>query len=137
MHSYYKMIKRWDIIVVFSLILLSFIPIFIFSYHEMQNHNDQAVKVAVISVNGEEVRRIPLNEHIKETFDVHSSDGSLNTIEVNNNKIRIKSADCPDQVCVLTGYISKPGETIVCLPHKVLVEIVSETESEDEIIISS
>ena len=33
-------------------------------------------------------------------------------------------ADCPDKLCVKTGRISKTGETIVCLPHRVVVEII-------------
>ncbi|MFR4337598.1 MAG: NusG domain II-containing protein [Lachnospira pectinoschiza] len=33
-------------------------------------------------------------------------------------------ADCPDKLCVKTGMISKTGETIVCLPHRVVVEII-------------
>lgn len=138
MKSYYKMIKPWDIIVVFSLVLLSFIPFFIFSFVQAQKTEGTSVNTAIISVDGKEVRRIVLTDNTStETFDVHSSDGGYNTIEVTNNKIRIKAADCTDQVCVLTEYISKPGETIVCLPHKVLIEIVSETAAEDDIIISS
>lgn len=139
MKSYYKMIKRWDIIVVFSLILLSFIPFFIFTYVQADRATPTSVNVAVISVDGKEVKRITLTTDNQKTdiFDVHDGDGGVNTIEVKDNKIRIKSANCSDQVCVLTGFISKPGETIVCLPHKVLIEIVSENHNSDEMIISS
>ena len=45
-------------------------------------------------------------------------------------------ADCPDKICVNTGKISKIGETIVCLPHRVVVEIqgeVSQSDSDDSI----
>jgi hypothetical protein len=35
----------------------------------------------------------------------------------------MKDADCPDKLCEKTGKISKNGETIVCLPHRVVVEI--------------
>ncbi|WP_033829133.1 NusG domain II-containing protein [Bacillus andreraoultii] len=138
MKSYYKMIKRWDIIVVFSLVLLSFIPFFIFTYIQSDRETATSVNVAVISVDGKEVKRITLSDNQKtHIFDIHDGDGGVNTIEVKDNKIRIKSANCSDQVCVLTGFIKKPGETIVCLPHKVLIEIVSENQTSDEMIISS
>lgn len=138
MKSYYKMIKRWDIIVVFSLVLLSFIPFFIFTYIQLDRETATSVNVAVISVDGKEVKRITLSDNQKtHIFDIHDGDGGVNTIEVKDNKIRIKSANCSDQVCVLTGFIKKPGETIVCLPHKVLIEIVSENQTSDEMIISS
>ena len=35
----------------------------------------------------------------------------------------MKEADCPDKYCVKQGKIKNVGETIVCLPHKVVVEI--------------
>ncbi len=35
----------------------------------------------------------------------------------------VKAADCPDKICVSHKKISKKGETIVCLPNKVVIEI--------------
>lgn len=45
------------------------------------------------------------------------------TLEVKNKAIRVKSADCPLQTCVKTGWISKPAQVIVCLPNKLLIRI--------------
>lgn len=39
------------------------------------------------------------------------------------------TANCPDKVCVHTGFINKPGQSIVCLPHKINVKIVSNDTS--------
>lgn len=39
-------------------------------------------------------------------------------------------ADCPDKLCVHQKAISKTGETIVCLPNKVVAEIIGSEESE-------
>jgi len=44
-------------------------------------------------------------------------------IEVNRGRIRIAKSDCARQVCVHTGWISSPAQTIVCVPNKVLIEI--------------
>ena len=49
---------------------------------------------------------------------------------IENGKVKMKEADCPDQICVHHRAISKNRETIVCLPNKVVVEIVSSEESE-------
>ena len=46
----------------------------------------------------------------------------------------MKEADCPDQICVRHKAISKSGESIVCLPHKVVVEISSEEEQDVDIV---
>lgn len=44
-------------------------------------------------------------------------------IEIKGKKLRIAGSKCPRQICVHTGAISSPGQTIVCVPNKVLVEI--------------
>ena len=43
----------------------------------------------------------------------------------------MRKADCPDQICKNHKPIRKSGETIVCLPHKAVIEISSE-EDESE-----
>lgn len=142
------MIKRWDIIVTLVLVLLSFLPAALFSYQQAEKSNvvqgegtsEGPVYVAVISVNNEEVRRITLTGNTKnEVFDVFSSDDDYNTVEIRGEEIRIKGANCADQVCVQFGFLSKPGETAVCLPHNFIIEIESIGGSviEDEPIISS
>jgi len=35
----------------------------------------------------------------------------------------VTDADCPDRLCVKQRAISKQGETIVCLPHRLIVKI--------------
>jgi len=138
MKDYYRMIKPWDIIIVCSLILLSFLPFFIFQEVQKGKATENAVNVAVISVNNKEVKRIALDESKEPIiFDIKDEDGDVNTIEVVSGKIRIKAANCNDQVCIRTGFISKPGETIVCLPHKLIIEIQSVNGTQDGDIISS
>jgi len=45
----------------------------------------------------------------------------------------MKKADCKDQICADHKAIEKSGETIVCLPHKVVIEIQSEDGKEQEL----
>jgi len=49
-------------------------------------------------------------------------DGKMH-IEVKNGNIRILDSDCPQQICVKAGWIQHSGQTLVCLPNKVLIEI--------------
>ncbi|WP_138419987.1 NusG domain II-containing protein [Aquibacillus sediminis] len=138
MKKYYNMVKRWDIILIILLVLLSLLPYVIFSMQQAQNVSADSSRVAVISIDNEEVERVTLtgNEGT-DVFDIQESGSHINTVEVHDDRIRMKSATCSDQVCVRTGYISKPGETIVCLPHKVIIEIQTENDDTDDLIISS
>lgn len=51
-----------------------------------------------------------------------------NKMIIENGSVRMLEADCPDQVCVHTAPISKPGQTIVCLPNRVVIEITGSGE---------
>ena len=48
---------------------------------------------------------------------------SGNTVEIKNGKVDVIEANCKNQICVKHREIDKKGETIVCLPNKVIVEI--------------
>ena len=49
--------------------------------------------------------------------------------------IGIIDADCRDKICIKSGFISKPGQLSVCLPHKLMVEIKSnDTEKNIDVI---
>lgn len=139
MGSYVKMIKRWDIIIIAFLILISFLPFTVFSAVQAESlKSGDKQKVAIITVNNKVVKRVVLTGNTKTSFfNVRDRGGDCNAIEVKNEKIRIKSANCPDQICVLTGFIDKPGQTIVCLPHRLVIEIKSDNEPSQAIIVSS
>lgn len=48
-----------------------------------------------------------------------------NVVEVKDGRVRVLEADCPNQDCVNQGWIDSPSQQIVCLPHKLYVDIVS------------
>lgn len=50
-------------------------------------------------------------------------DTGTNVIVIKDKTVQVESADCKNQDCVKHGKISKKGESIICLPNKVIVEI--------------
>lgn len=130
MKRYLKMIRPFDIVIVVGLLLASFIPYVVFAQHEAEQAKPtKTVYTAVVTHNGKEVYRIKLTDHQGVTkFRYHDGD-DYNEIVTTDHAIEIKEANCQDQVCVRKGKISKPGQTIVCLPHKLLVQIKSNGHS--------
>ncbi|MGG5379175.1 hypothetical protein IGI49_000585 [Enterococcus sp. AZ071] len=99
------------------------LPLLFFSIYQKQAAANSLE--AVLRIDGEEIRRFDLVEDQKTfTYQYEDTDGDYNIIEVTDQKIRVKEASCRDQVCVRRGWIEKKGETIVCLPHKLVIEIV-------------
>lgn len=126
------MIKKWDIVLLIALLLLSLLPegVFILSGSDRTLEGTQAV----VQVNGSVYKEIPLSEHHgTDTFTIQTNSG-YNTVVVQDQTIGIVEADCPDKICIQEGFIRNPGETTVCLPHKVMIEIRSTATEEPDII---
>lgn len=87
--------------------------------------------VRVIS-DGAVVRTVDLRAAADEQFDV-SYDGHVNTVEIRDHRIRVLSADCPDQTCVDMGWLSSSSVPIVCLPHRLVIEFISDTDAVDAV----
>lgn len=73
--------------------------------------------LAVVSVAGEDKLWLPLAR------DGVYRIGDGNVLAIEDGRARMREADCPDQICVRHRAVSRAGETIVCLPNRVVVEI--------------
>ena len=60
-------------------------------------------------------------------------DGHTNVIVIENGTVRMESSTCKNQICVEHGRISLKGDSIVCLPNRVVVEIKGEGGEADVI----
>ena len=79
--------------------------------------------------------QIQINGRITQTLSLKKDctveiNGGTNTVQIKNGKVRMSEADCPDQICVHQKEISRNGESIICLPNKIVLKIVSEEEPE-------
>ena len=70
-----------------------------------------------ITVAGEEYGTYSLSED--QTIEINDT----NVCEIQNGEVNMTEADCPDQLCIHQGPIHIQGETIVCLPNRVVLEI--------------
>ncbi|WP_400246172.1 NusG domain II-containing protein [Niallia sp. JL1B1071] len=132
MRKYSKMIKSFDIIMVVILLVISFVPMAVFAMN--QSKEDEGNKIiAIITQDGKVIREVELTGHTEnEQFMIKGKGKQYNLIEVENEQIRIKEDNSPDQIGVKMGWKGMPGQTIICLPHKVLIEIVAEKPEEME-----
>ena len=89
-----------------------------------QSGHAQAAVTAQIYQYGELVEEVRLDQVTGSyTIPLSGEDGSENLVEVEPGRIRVVSANCPDQVCVRQGWISDASVPVVCLPHQVVLEI--------------
>jgi len=110
------------IIVAVTLILIAY-P-FIDAY---LSENEDTDAFIYIKDSSKEVRRIPLSDTYQENPIFIEIDGPLGTsiIEAHNGQVRLKEApeSDPAKICEKTGWISRPGPSIICVPNKVSIWI--------------
>ena len=74
---------------------------------------------AAVYENGECIGRFSLNEEITEK--IITKDGHYNILQITGGVVNVIEADCKNQVCVNTVPVSKIGDSIICLPHKLSI----------------
>ena len=79
----------------------------------------------LVEVGGKTVEKLDLRE--EKVVTVRGEKGDL-TIEVRGGRVRVARADCPNRICVRTGWRSRGGDVIVCVPNNTIVRILGERD---------
>lgn len=77
---------------------------------------------------------LPLGENT--TLEVSTELGS-NTVVVEGGEVYVSEADCDNLDCVHQGRISSPGKQIICLPHKMWIEVVKDSDASGQMDVSA
>ena len=119
--------KRNDVLMIGALILIVAIVgggLYLFS------GKGASVKV---TVDGELYAVYSLSEN--RTEDIYTEGNNLNRLVIEDGQAYIKTATCPDGICRDHRPISRNGESIVCLPNRVVVTVMAEDPSSPDLVI--
>ncbi|MFT5876028.1 MAG: hypothetical protein ACI8WT_005030 [Clostridium sp.] len=120
--------KKGDKIVFIILVIIVVIALSGAGIYKMAIKGSE--NIAVIKREGIVLKTIDLTKVVKpEEFTIKTDNGHYNTISVKHNGISIIDADCPHKECVKSGWISEPGEMIVCLPFKLIINIEGKVDN--------
>lgn len=95
----------------------------LFATRLMGANTDADTATVVIRDGEQNVYELPLGQDATKTI---TTDLGANVIEIKDGRVHVEEADCPNQDCVHQGWIDAAGQQIVCLPHKLTVDIVDE-----------
>jgi len=118
--GFLRILRPYDYLIILLLIMGSFLPFVLFQTQAQSQTGD---RYAVIRINGQEVDRFNLDALSTLEKSYYPAEGQYNIIEIDDGRIRVKEDNSPDQIAVKTGWISKNGQTSICLPHKLVIEI--------------
>lgn len=82
--------------------------------------------VAVITVGDREVRRIDLAGARDQEFSILDETGLPITFQVKDHAIRFLESDCPDKVCINTGFLRSDLAVACCLPNQTTLFVTQE-----------
>ena len=118
-------IKKFDIIIIVLLLFFALLSYGVFYFFGSLNSD----VFAEIMINGTSKKIVSLNED-----KIFSLENLPNVqFEIKDKKIRFLKSDCPDKVCVNTGFIGTAGQTAVCLPNAVSIKIIPKSENNNTV----
>jgi hypothetical protein len=119
---------RWaDVILILTIGVISVLLWFGFT-HFLQT--DQGM--ATILVNGELIGQYDLRDESTVTLSGYS--GGYNLLMITGGVADVTDADCPDRFCVRQKSVSRRNESIICLPHRLVVRIEQGGEAEYDVV---
>ena len=117
---------RNDIILAVAIVLVATVGLLLFVLTKEEG------STVAVKIDGVVTDTYPLSENIEISIKTGENDENINVLTIEDGKASISEADCPDKICVETRAVSFVGETIVCLPHKLVIEITNE-KTDDQI----
>ncbi|KKO50709.1 NusG domain II-containing protein [Paenibacillus sp. DMB20] len=114
--------KRGDLVLISVLLaaaLIFLVPRWLGGNGSEENHNNPLI--ATITVDGRPFKQVELTKE-EQVIEIRTDHGT-NILKVHDYGIEMIEADCPDEVCLSFGFVNQKNQSIVCLPHKVLVEV--------------
>ena len=116
MHGLRLRFQKGDLLAVVATLLLAAAVFFLFLPRE-----SGAPAVAEIYLDGQLIYQRPLDT----PAEVEVSGDYHNTVTVRDGKISVTASDCPGEDCVHSGAVGTSGRSIVCLPNRLEIRVVS------------
>ena len=114
--------RRFRADIILALLLL-FVALSVFLITTLTKKDGAFVRV---EIDGSTVATYPLSVDGE-----YSLNGGTNRLIIKDGRAEIREANCPDGLCIRQGKISYTGERIVCLPNRVMVEVVGRESDTD------
>ncbi len=113
--------KKGDRMLIIGIVIIAIVALLFIKFQE----NGQGSQIQ-ITVDGEVFGTYSLNND--QIIEINQENG-YNRVYIHSQKVYMEEADCPDRYCVHQGSINRENETIVCLPHKLVVEVIKSGKS--------
>ena len=87
-----------------------------------------------VEVDGTVIGTYPLSVDREVEIKTGENREELNLLVIKDGKATVTTATCPDGICAAHRPISREGESIICLPHKVVVTVIGGSGEEPDVV---
>ncbi len=119
-------INKYDIALIAAIVVIN-VGVLIYGG---VNATEKSKKTVYVYSDNKLAGEYTLTDDYKNEFKINGDTG-YNTIRIEDGKVWISDATCPDKICLHQGKIGSDGELIVCLPNRLMVQIKDSTDKDD------
>lgn len=116
--------------VIFIAVLLLMVSLIGAAFFFLRGEGD----TVTVSVDGKHYGTYPLHTDLTLSIRTGEDGEEENLLVIRDGTARVESATCPDGICAAHKPISREGESIVCLPHRVVITVHTSEGEEPDII---
>ncbi|WP_230398808.1 NusG domain II-containing protein [Novisyntrophococcus fermenticellae] len=120
-------LKKNDWILIAGILIIALVAILCMTWNKKEGGE------VIVTVDKKIYKTLPLSEDA--TLLIGEKTADYNILEIKDGKVRMKEANCPDKICVEHRAIHYDHESIICLPHKVTVEIRGGEDSDVDVMV--
>ncbi len=113
--------------IIFIAVLLSILTVIGACVYLFRKEGD----VVSVTLDGKPYAEYPLSKDIKVEIKTGNDEDRINVLVIKNGEAYVESASCPDKICTDHRPISRDGESIVCLPHRIAVTVRKTSKNAD------
>ncbi len=112
-------IRKGDLIIFVVLVIIGIVAL---GYNVFFVSRQVVGNTVQVEVDGMVIEEYILGQQ-QESVRIETN-GGYNIIGFDEDSVQVEVANCPDQICVHFGWVKRAGQTIICLPHRLIVRVV-------------
>ena len=113
-----KRFARGDLVLIAGLLIVGLAILALLTFTRQDGRQ------AIVRVDGQLIAQLPLTRDVEYPVEIEGT--ITNRIVLQDGAVCMAEANCPDHLCIRRGGIRYVGDSIICLPNKVVVEISGE-----------
>lgn len=124
-----RWLKKGDLILIVCILVIAGL---VLAWNTILAASNNEYLIAVITQDGKTITKIDLSV-VKKPEYVYINTGIKQVILAEKARIRFLESECPDKICLRTGWLTKAGHKAVCVPSKTMITIVGDSKQIDSI----